>query len=303
MFKAAKYPPIGGVSPDKHQVLLFAPPPPPAPPTPCLPTNLWITQIYNQASGFFLTGKWCWASVSEDGLGIILQGHDWGFGQFHWFTPPVVCTPTHIVLTLKNTTKYWLGAYSVEAKRDGSIPGASGTVAVTTPAWFILCQQCWDVNGLGFFMPSALIFQAPGTVDISMTFADIMASFMGMVVDSIVSCLCGRITNSDDPQFLGNETLKFVLAQGFGYFANFFTAVYEHVHQDDPYAKEKSYVLQTALVAASIIGLGDLSGGGKGVLEEIVKMTGNYVNDKSQTVILDSDTKAKDYNELLNQQR
>ena len=111
--RISKFLPITGLSLDVHKA---EPPivPPPAPPLPPIPMHPWVVPAGNHASGQFLTGKWSQVSVQTEGMGDIIHTYDWGPGQPHIPFPPILASPSLLVLLLTSSKKYFLPAFSVQ---------------------------------------------------------------------------------------------------------------------------------------------------------------------------------------------
>jgi hypothetical protein len=187
--RIAKYPPIQGMGIDMHMVAPpSVPPPPPAPPNPVpIPSAPFAVAIGVPVAGLVATGKWAWSSVTTEYLGDILLGHDWGFGQFHLPMPPIVATPSIALLTLKSSIKYWLPSTPNKEPTDGSVAGGPNSVAVSLPTFSIPTEDCHDVSGFGFNVPSSVSMQLVSTRWVSFTFGDLVNGVINLVIDSAVS--------------------------------------------------------------------------------------------------------------------
>lgn len=249
--RAAKYPPIQGLGQEFHAVMPPSiPPPPPAPPNPALiPTAWWLSQMCNPLAGFALTGKWSWQTVSTDGIGNILHGHDWGMGQPHYPLPPILASPSIGLLTLSSSTKYFLTNFSVVDEMNGSHPGSEQPVALTTPAWFVPTQQCVDVSTWGFYLPMSICFQVPGTRHIQLTLADLLASGVGMAVDSAARAFERLVGGPAGP--LKEEIGKAVVSNVVGTLINW---VVGGLEQQGALTENEATAAKTALGIAAVIG-------------------------------------------------
>ena len=209
--RIAKYPPIQGAGLDSHMVLPpSVPPPPPAPPNPApIPAHYWAVQIVNPAAGFALTGKWSWHRVTTEGIGNIIAGHDWGMGQPHIPLPPIVVTPSIAIRLLGSSTKYFLPSTPNKDPQDGSAPGGPGSVAVSTPAWCVCTQDCQDISGWPFFLPTSVCFQLVSTREVGFTMGDLVNGLIGMAFDSAASLICRGIAGPGGPP---PETFRAALA-------------------------------------------------------------------------------------------
>jgi hypothetical protein len=211
--RISKFPPIRGMSFDLHDVKPpSVPPPPPAPPNPApIPVHGWLVNIINPVSGVALTGKWAWSSVTTESLGDILHTHDWGPLQPHAPLPPILVTPSLVVRLVSSSTKYWLPAFSVQEPVDGTFPGGSKPVAISTPAYFIGTQNCQD------YFPSlaSMSFQLVSTRWCGFTWGDVIAGGIGVVADAIT----GAITNAAGdmiPESLGGDVANAILGHAIG---------------------------------------------------------------------------------------
>jgi hypothetical protein len=156
-----------------------------------IPVYMWIVAISSQIGGFALTGKWSWHKVTVEGVGNILWGHDWGMLQPHIPVPPVVASPSIATCLVGSSTKYWLPSFSVREPMDGSAPGGDTPMAVSTPAFMVPTQNCQDISGWPFVLPSTISFQNVSTKNVGFTLADLGAGAIGMAGDS-VTALTGR---------------------------------------------------------------------------------------------------------------
>jgi hypothetical protein len=189
--RISKFPPLGGVALDLHAVdPPSVPPPPPAPPNPAkIPVHGWVVAIRNPAAGLALTGKWSLASVMTEWLGDILHTHDWGPGQPHIPLPPILVSPSIAILVIKSSTKYWLPAFSVQQKQDGTFPGGAKPIAVSTPAFFVCTQNCQ----VYFPNPGAVCFQLVSSRWCAFTLADLAAGAIGVVSDAITGAISNKV--------------------------------------------------------------------------------------------------------------
>lgn len=190
--RIAKYPPIAGTGLDGHWVPPGSiPPPPPAPPNPApFPTYNWAVVVASPAAGFALTGKWSWYRVTTEGVGNILAGHDWGPGQAH-IPVPILAHPVIAIRTVSSSVKYWLPSTPNQDPKDGSSPGGPGSVAISFPAWCIPTQDCQDVSGWPFNLPTSVCFQMVSTREVGFTWGDLVNGLINMAADSAAS-LIGR---------------------------------------------------------------------------------------------------------------
>lgn len=185
--RIGKYPPIGGIAQDLHQVMPpSVPPPPPAPPNPLpVPNAPWVHMIATPTMGAVYTGKWTAASVASEGMGNLIWGHDWGPMQVHLPLPPILATPSIGLLMLTSQSKYFLPAFSVKEPVDGVVPGGKTPVAISTPAFFIQQQTCQDIGGWGFVAPFGISFQMVSTHCVGFTLGDLLAGMIGMAGDAL----------------------------------------------------------------------------------------------------------------------
>lgn len=185
--RISKYYPISGIGTDTHQAAPpSVPPPPPAPNTVPIPSNLYIV-INNCAMGS-IYGKWSMVSVQTEGMGDVLWQYDWGPLQGHVAVTPAVLTPTQALLLINSSTKYFLPSFSVKEKVEGGALQAIGgedAVAISTPAFLIPAQNCQDVSGVGFVLPTAVCFQLVSTRWVAFTFGDYAAGLIGMAGDAL----------------------------------------------------------------------------------------------------------------------
>lgn len=185
MARIAKYPPVSGVGSDVHSVM--PPSAPPAPPNPApIPSYSWLSNASNPAPGFAITGKWSWQRVMTEGVGNTLAGHDWGFTQPH-FPIPTLTTPSIAIRLVSSQVKYFLPSSPNTEPQDGSPPGVRGgpaPVAVSTPAFVTTTQDCQDINGWGFCLPTSVCFQQVSTREVGFTLGDLAAGMISMAADS-----------------------------------------------------------------------------------------------------------------------
>lgn len=212
--RISKFPPIAGTSFDLHDVdPPSVPPPPPAPPNPAkIPTYGWIVVIAHPAAGIGLTGKWAWQSVTTEFMGDILHGHDWGPGQVHIPIPPVVATPSLALLVLGSSTKYWMPAFSVKEKTDGTFPGGEKPIAVSTPAFFIPTQNCQKV----FPSLAGVCFQLVSSRWCAFTWGDLVAGAMGVVTDAVTGAISGAFGSMIPGDSVQRQVANAVLGHAVG---------------------------------------------------------------------------------------
>lgn len=253
--RISKYPPLAGVALDLHPVMPpSVPPPPPAPPNPAkIPVHGWVVPITNQLAGLGLTGKWSLASVMTEGLGDILHTHDWGPGQAHIPLPPIVASPSLALLILGSSTKYWLPAFSVQQKQDGTFPGGAKPIAVSTPAFFVCTQNCQ----VYFPNPGAVCFQLVSTRWCAFTLADLAAGAIGVVSDAITGAISGKFGNMIPGDSLGREVANAVLGHAIGAAVN---AMDAWGPDDAPLGGFGKFIRATAGVAALALGNTDVAG-------------------------------------------
>lgn len=182
--RISKYPPIQGRSVDLHKALPpSVPPPPPSPPNPSpVPGAAWTVVIANPLMGHIMKGKWSMQSVTTEGMGDVLHGHDWGPFQIHIpMAMPVISSPSQGVLPLTSSTKYFLPSFSIQEKVDGSYPGGGTPVAISFPAFMIQTQNCQD------YFPSLLsmCFQLVSTRWVGFTLGDAAAAMVGVAGDAV----------------------------------------------------------------------------------------------------------------------
>jgi len=192
--RISKYPPLQGRSVDLHKALPpSVPPPPPSPPNPSpVPNAGWAVAIVNPAMGFALTGKWSQISVVTEGMGDVLQGHDWGPLQIHIpMAMPVISSPTQAVLPFTSSTKYFLPSFSVQEKADGTFPGGATPVAISFPVFMIQTENCQD------YFPSLLsmCFQLVSTRWVGFTLGDALAGVIGVAADALTQNIAGLFGN------------------------------------------------------------------------------------------------------------
>lgn len=185
--RISKYPPISGLGSDTHQAAPpSVPPPPPAPPNPSpIPSNLYV--VVNNCAMGPVYGKWSMASVQTEGMGDVLWQYDWGPLQTHIAAAPAVQTPSMAILLINSSTKYFLPSFSVKEKVEGGVLqsiGGDAPVAISTAAFLITAQNCQDVSGVGFVLPSNTCFQLVSTRWVAFTFGDFAAGMIGMVGDA-----------------------------------------------------------------------------------------------------------------------
>ncbi|HVP47638.1 MAG TPA: hypothetical protein VMT32_13680 [Bryobacteraceae bacterium] len=211
--RISKYPPIFGIGCDFHNAIppnWVAPPPAPPSPTPS-PANKWLVIIGTPWSAM-LTGKWTMPSVATEGMGDILWQYDWGPLQFHFPIGPVFLSPLGtLVLTLGSSIKYWLPSFAVQEKLEGGaiamMAGGKVAVAITTPAWMIITQDCQDIGGKAFVAPTSICFQAPSTRWVGFSFGDFMAGLIGMAADALLSFVISRLGGKLLPGTLADNQL------------------------------------------------------------------------------------------------
>ncbi len=217
--RISKYPPLQGHSLDLHKAL--PPNMPPVPPSPVNPSPVpnapWQVLIVNPAMGFALTGKWSQVSVVTEGMGDVLQGHDWGPLQIHIpMGAPVVSSASQASLPFSSSTKYFLPSFSIQEKTDGSFPGGATPVAISFPVFMIQTENCQD------FFPSLLsmCFQLVSTRWVGFTLGDAIAGVIGVAADALtqnVSNLFGNVFPGDTAEA---AIANAVLGQALGAAAN-----------------------------------------------------------------------------------
>lgn len=216
--RISKFPPILGGSLDLHPVEPPSlPPPPPAPPNLAkIPIHGWIVVIALPTSGVGLTGKWAWQSVTTEFMGDILHGHDWGPGQVHIPIPPIVSPRGTLLLTLGSSTKYWMPAFSVQEKMDGTFPGGATPVAVSTPAFFIGTQNCQK------YFPSlaSICFQLVSSRWCAFTWGDLIAGGIGVVTDAITGAITDKCGSMIPGDALNRQIANAVLGHAIGFAVN-----------------------------------------------------------------------------------
>jgi hypothetical protein len=198
-FRIGKHPAFSGLGNDCHQAMPPSQPPvPPAPVNPApMPSNYVMVAIVMIPSQYVF-GKWSTARVSTEGMPDILSGHDWGMGQIHTFISPVVLvTPSMAFCTLGSSHKFWLPCSAVEEAVSGGVingcTGGKGAVAPVTPAYLMSVQDCMDVAGNGFNVPTGVTFVAPTLRWVGVTCGDLVAGLVGMAGDSLVSFGAGKL--------------------------------------------------------------------------------------------------------------
>jgi hypothetical protein len=143
--------------------------------------------------GEYVTGKWSLTSNTTEKMGAILWQHDWGPLQVHVpITPPYI-TPSIPLLLLTSSSKYYLPSFSVQEKVDGAsiaLIGAGGggsPVAVSTPAYLIPVEQCFDVaSAKSFNSPlPGICFQMFSTRWVGFNLGDVAAGLMGVLTDAL----------------------------------------------------------------------------------------------------------------------
>lgn len=223
--RITKYPPLQGRSVDLHKALPpSVPPPPPSPPNPApVPGAAWAVVITNPLMGLILTGKWSMASVVTEGLGDVLQGHDWGPLQIHIpMAMPVITSPSQGVLPLTSSTKYFLPSFSIQEKVDGTFPGGGTPVAISFPVFMIQTQNCQD------YFPSLLsvCFQLVSTRWVGFTLGDALAGVICVAGDALAQNVGSLFGGSVFPGDTVNAAVgNALLGHGIGLATNVIGAV------------------------------------------------------------------------------
>jgi hypothetical protein len=161
-----------------------------------IPSGHWLHLIINPWTAKWTTGKYSWGGNTTEGLGDILWQHDWGPPQPHIPVSLPVVTPSILLDTLAASAKYWLPSFSVQENVDGAAmakaaAGGSGCpVAISTPAYFISGEDCWDVAcAVSFNAPSSVLFQLFSTRWVAFNAGDFFAGFIGMVGDALSAAI------------------------------------------------------------------------------------------------------------------
>jgi hypothetical protein len=208
--RISKYLPIFGLGGDMHMALPPSmPPPPPAPPNPApIPVNRYVVTIASTAAQAIF-GKWTLASVATEGMGDILWGYDWGPLQMHIAIGPALITPSLAILPLGSSIKYFLPSFAIQEKADGGAlaSGSTAAVAVSTPGYYINGQDCQDSNGIGFVLPTSMLFQQVSVRWVGFCFGDMAAGFIGMAGDAAAAALVSHFGGKLLPKTLADDQL------------------------------------------------------------------------------------------------
>src|SRR5262249_18419641 len=145
----------------------------------------WAHLIVNRWTAKWTTGKISDTSNTTEGMGDILWQHDWGPPQPHIPILPPLITPSILLDTLSASAKYWLPSFSVQEPVDGApmaktAAGGSGCpVAISTPAFLISGEDCWDTScAVCFNLPSSVLFQFFSTRWVAFNVGDFFAGFL-----------------------------------------------------------------------------------------------------------------------------
>jgi hypothetical protein len=208
--RISKYLPIFGIGADMHMALPPSmPPPPPAPPNPApIPTNRYVVTISSTAAQAIF-GKWTLASVATEGMGDILWGYDWGPLQMHVAVGPALITPSLALLPLASSIKYFLPSFAIQEKADGGALAAGGTaaVAISAPSYMINVQDCQDINGVGFVLPTGMCFQQVSTRWVGFCFGDFAAGIIGMAGDAAAAAIISKFGGKLLPKTFADDQL------------------------------------------------------------------------------------------------
>ncbi len=277
--RIAKYPPVSGLGTDVHSVM--PPSAPPAPPNPApIPSYSWLATASNPAPGFAITGKWSWHRVTTEGVGNVLAGHDWGFTQPH-LPLPTLATPSIPLRLLGSQVKYFLPSSPNTEPQDGSPPGIQGKggpVAVSTPAFITTTQDCQDISGWGFCLPTSVCFQQVSTREVGFTLGDLVAGLISMAADSAAALVSRAIggpagTSAEEvSKQLGDAIVGVVV----GSVCTLMVAVLPQDQQG---------VMKVVLGTAAGLGAGGASGGATGLATGLIGAAGDAAGGAAQQAI------------------
>ena len=225
MARISKYPPIAGFGFDRHGKMaptLFPPPPPAV--GALVPRATWLHLIVNPLMAK-ITGKWSLESNTTEGMGDILWQYDWGPLQPHIPLSPPLLTPSILLILLSSSAKYWLPSFSVQERVDGGAmakaAGGGSPVAISTPAFCISVENCWDTAcAVSFNFPSGVCFQHVSTRWVAFNGGDLAAGLIGLAGDAlsgaVLSYFGGKLMTGvvDNMLFgaLANSALGFLVS-------------------------------------------------------------------------------------------
>lgn len=174
------------------------PPVPPAPVNPVpVPSNV-VASMYAMYPSQWLMGKFSKPTVHTEGDGGLLAGHDWGVGQPHLFTGPVmIVTPSAIFTALGASHKYWIPCSAVQEPVEGGLvngaTGGSGAIAPVGACCLMSTQNCMDVSGAGFNAPTGIGISTPTTRQVGVTCGDIVAGIVSLLTDCLASFASSKL--------------------------------------------------------------------------------------------------------------
>ncbi|MGD8322343.1 MAG: hypothetical protein PVJ02_17965, partial [Gemmatimonadota bacterium] len=279
--------PIAGVGNDVHSLL--PPITPPVPPSPApIPAASWIVAITSPAAGFVITGKWSWYQVTTEGVGNIHAGHDWGFGQAHIPIPPTLASPSIAIRVIASQIKYFLPSSPNTEAQDGSPPGIrgpTGPVAVATPAFVTVVQDCQDINSWGFVAPTGFCFQQVSTREVGFTLGDLVAGVISMAADA-AAALVSRAIGGPPATGAGaaaENIASAVVGTTVGAVVNLAVALLPPGDSDED--KNTRTVMKVLLGAAGGLGSGGASGGASGLASGLIGAGGDWAGGAAQQAI------------------
>jgi len=183
------------------------PPVPPAPVNPVpVPSNV-VASMYAMYPSQWLMGKFSKPTVHTEGDGGLLAGHDWGVGQPHLFTGPVmIVTPSAIFTALGASHKYWIPCSAVQEPVEGGLvngaTGGSGAIAPVGACCLMSTQNCMDVSGAGFNAPTGIGISTPTTRQVGVTCGDIVAGIVSLLTDCLASFASSKLGHDNYEIFM-----------------------------------------------------------------------------------------------------